>query len=205
MIDLDASVAACDRQNAEGCIKTPEDLDRYGRIIDAVGPALIVECGTWQGMSAIWFARRAQCKVITVDLWDIPTEAVKQTWAELGIEALTQVSSVSDEAQAFVAEHVARADGPVMVILDSDHTGPHVAAEIEAYARHVTPGSYLVVEDGILRYRHDAERAYYGWTDPIHAIDEFMAAPDCEFELDTEIQNLHPVTMHPQGWLRRRG
>ena len=37
-----------------------------------------------------------------------------------------------------------------MVILDSDHSADHVFEELEAWAPLVTPGCYLVAEDGFV-------------------------------------------------------
>jgi cephalosporin hydroxylase len=39
----------------------------------------------------------------------------------------------------------------VMLILDSNHSRSHVAAELDAYASLVTPGSYILVQDGVMQ------------------------------------------------------
>ena len=64
----------------------------------------------------------------------------------------------------------------VLVILDSNHSRDHVAAELNAYATMVSPGSYLVVCDGIMAQVAGAPRTGpdWIWNNPISAIDDFL-------------------------------
>jgi cephalosporin hydroxylase len=88
-----------------------------------------------------------------------------------------------------------QAVGPVMVILDSDHSAEHVAKEMEIYSRLVTPRSFLLVQDGIMDES--------GQTGPLRAINDFLQGHP-EFEVDYERCNRFLVTHHPKGWLRRK-
>ncbi len=98
-----------------------------------------------------------------------------------------------------VAARVAHTSGPVMVLLDSDHSAPHVRRELDAYHRFVTPGSYLLVQDGVI----DTLPLFAaGRPGPLPAIDAFLAEhPD--FEVDTERCERFLITHSPRGWLRR--
>ena len=58
--------------------------------------------------------------------------------------------STSDAILSSVRMKAAAAFGPVMVILDSDHTADHVRRELAIYAPLVTPGSYCLVQDGVI-------------------------------------------------------
>jgi len=95
----------------------------------------------------------------------------------------------------------AEVEGPVMVILDSDHREEHVAAELEAYAPLVTPGSLLHVQDGIIDqvtiFRHERPG-------PPPAIRKFLARHP-EFTWERELSERFLITYHPMGWLRRHG
>jgi cephalosporin hydroxylase len=46
-----------------------------------------------------------------------------------------------------IVEAAVEESNNVMVILDSDHSQPHVLKELNVYSKYVTPGCYLVVED----------------------------------------------------------
>lgn len=201
MIDIAASLAAVGRQSAEGCVKTWEDLERYEAVITESKPDLIIECGTFSGKSALWFARTAVCSVVTMDVTPYIDPPIRKALDEWKVADYT-VSSVDPDMVALIAER-AKTYKRVMVVLDSDHSASHVLAEMHAYGPMVTPGCYMVVEDTLLRHMPAEERRHYTGN-PWDAVDEWLAVHGDEWELDTEVENLHPVTQFPGGWLRRK-
>lgn len=105
--------------------------------------------------------------------------------------------STSDEVLDEV--HVASLAAPRMVILDSDHSGPHVLKELERYAYLVSPGSYLIVEDSNLNGHPAMVEAEGGG--PTEALRQFLGTHP-EFEPDLRRERFG-VTFNPGGWLRR--
>lgn len=170
-------------------IKLDEDLDRYAHVIGTDQPDVIVECGTWRGGSARWFAAFG-VDVVTIDVEQVtdPASGPRITWV---------TGSSTDSA---VVERVASmvAGRRTMVVLDSDHSAGHVAAEIEAYSSLVSVGCHLVVEDGIARWLPEGQTA----GSPLDAI-EGLLTDDSRFELDVAIEALHRVSMYPCGWWKR--
>jgi len=83
-------------------------------------------------------------------------------------------SSIAPEVIAQVKK---RAEGAksVAVFLDSNHSTEHVAAELEAYAPLVTPGSYIVAGDGAQAFVSDIPRGKPEWkeSNPLIAIHDF--------------------------------
>jgi cephalosporin hydroxylase len=100
----------------------------------------------------------------------------------------------------------------VLVILDSNHTKAHVAAELDAYDPLVTPGSYLVATDGSMEFLANVPRGKPEWTWDNHkaAATEF-AASHPEFRLEepvwkfNEAQVRQRVTHWPGACLWRVG
>ncbi|KAG2449497.1 hypothetical protein HYH02_005641 [Chlamydomonas schloesseri] len=107
--------------------------------------------------------------------------------SSVGQEALTQVRA----AAAAAAAH-----GPVLVLLDSDHTQEHVLLEAKHYCPLVTPGSYCIVEDTKL--------SRFSVVDgPTPAIARFLAAhPELGFQVDRVREPFY--TQHVGGYLFRR-
>lgn len=188
-------LAATHRQNAEGCVKTTEDLARYRAVIAKVCPTLIVECGTYTGGSALWFADVAGCQVVTFDVRDRVTAKIREKWAGRVTDVLA--SSSSTTARSAIRALVSP-DDRMLLILDSDHSAAHVLAELDAHADLAT---YIVVEDGVLRWRDEAEQAHYVGN-PLDAIEAWF--PDHpEWAEDVEVADMSPVSMHPRGfWMR---
>jgi cephalosporin hydroxylase len=119
-----------------------------------------------------------------------------------------------DSTSPLVVERVAsliRSEDVVLVLLDSCHTKAHVRRELEAYRRLVTPGSYLIATDGIMRDLSDVPGGEADWAanHPAAAAEEFAKA-NPEFLLEapvwpfSETRLRNDVTHWPGAWLRRR-
>jgi cephalosporin hydroxylase len=189
LVDIGASLAVVGRQQRHGMLKIAEDLDRYRHVIEADRPEVIVECGTWLGGSARWFAALGP-EVITVD-------TVRRASASGGPRITWLVgSSTASEVVERVATLVS--GRRTMVVLDSDHSAAHVAAEIRLYGPLVTPGCHLVVEDGIARWMDlDIEGS------PMDPIESILLAGS-EFDRDEQTEAMYPISMYPCGWWVRR-
>jgi len=177
-------------------LKCPLDLWIYQELLFELRPDVIVECGTYQGGSALFLASICDLlnhgRVCTIDVVRQP-----ECPAHPRIEYLTG-SSTSEAVQAMVRERIHPGERP-LVILDSDHQGAHVRAELEAYAPLILPGGYLIVEDTNIN-GHPVV-ADYG-PGPMEALVEFLAEHP-EFESDREREKLF-LTFNPRGYLRRR-
>jgi cephalosporin hydroxylase len=204
-VDIEASLATlADNRHVkpDGMLKLDEDLDRYRQIIEATKPEAIVETGTRSGASARWFAQLG-LDVITVDISGDMLDPHNATHHRV-------VPVLGDAKDPAVATAVAEliGDRRCMVSLDSDHSGPHVAEEIKLYGPLVSPGCYLVVEDGIFGYAARPLRTAHGLGDmigsPLDAIEKHLEGnPD--WSRDTAIERQSPSTHHPAGWWVRHG
>lgn len=172
------------------------DLWTIQETISEVRPALLIETGTNRGGSALFYAQLMDLlgsgRVLTVDVEDLREVEHPRIEFLLG-------SSTDDAIVARAREAAAQADGPVMVILDALHDRDHVARELELYAPLVTPGSYLLSQDGVID-----EISYFADSrpGPLPANRDFLARHP-EFEHDRERNERFLLTHHPLGWMRR--
>ena len=159
-------------------------------------PALIIETGSNRGGSAMFFATllelMGQGSVVSVDVQKMHSLTHDRIEWLIG-------SSVSPDILSHVQRRAEVAGGPVMVILDSDHSQRHVAQELEAYSSFVTPGSFLHVQDGIIDVLPMFARSRPG---PLPAIQDFLRRHS-DFQVDMERCQRFLLTHHPLGWLRR--
>lgn len=200
-----ACVAAFGDWHSADLWKHNDDLRRYDQIIRDTRPDVIIETGTNTGASASWFVSAGPgLHVCTVD-----TEPSRFNRAsDHGIYRIAG-SSTDPGVVAQVRQWLGRPSTRVMVSLDSDHSAAHVRREIELYAPLVTPGCYLVVEDGILAWLRDDQLKAHGCAydgTPLDAIESARRAGTLTgFECATPIEFAYPVTMSPAGWWRRDG
>jgi cephalosporin hydroxylase len=178
----------------------PSDLIVKQEIIASVKPALLVECGTAHGGSTLFYAHLMDLighgRIVSIDIAPQPNLPQHPR-----IEYMLG-SSIAPQTALHVERAAAEARGPVLVILDSLHARDHVAKEMEIYHRFVTPGSYLIVEDGEIN-GHPVYTDYGPdkGPGPYEAIMEFLPSHP-EFAPDAYCER-YLITHHPKGYLRR--
>jgi cephalosporin hydroxylase len=172
------------------------DLWVYQEMLHELRPAVIVECGTANGGSALFLASICdlldQGQVVTVDIDDQPGRPAH--------DRITYLSGSSTDAK--IVERVKGLVGsraPVLVILDSDHSRDHVLDELRLYAPLVSPGSYVIVEDSNVNGHPVLPEFGPG---PAEAVTRFLAETD-EFEIDRSREKFF-LTFNPSGYLRKR-
>jgi cephalosporin hydroxylase len=197
-------------------IQLPEDMIRLQEVLYQVKPDVIIETGVAHGGSLIYYASLCKAmgkgRVIGVDIVIRPhnREAI-ETHELASYITLIEGDSVDAGIVRQVKSRVEPGD-TVLVLLDSCHTKQHVANELEAYHSFVTPGSYIVATDGVMKDLYDVPRgdAEWVWDNPTTAAAEF-AAKHPEFVLEqppwhfNESELSENITYWPEAWLRRKG
>jgi cephalosporin hydroxylase len=197
-------------------IQLPEDLVRVQEVIASVEPDVIVETGVAHGGSLVFYASLCRAlgrgRVVGVDVEIRPhnRSAIESHPLADSIE-LVEGDSIAPETLARVKAQV-RPGESTLVLLDSAHNRDHVLGELRAYSDLVTPGSYLVVMDGIMERLAGAPRsgADWHWNNPLSAISEFVAE-DARFACEeppfafNEGVVRERVTYWPRGYLKRVG
>lgn len=164
--------------------------------ITAIRPELLIETGTNRGGSSFFYGQLMDLlgfgSIITVDI---------EKLHDLKHPRVTYMLGSSTDAALFreIAARARACTGPVMVILDSDHAAAHVAKELELYPALVTPGSYCLVQDGVI---DEMPLFRSGRPGPLKALRDWLPRHP-EFEVDHAKCRRFLVTHHPEGWLKR--
>ena len=177
------------------CLKCPFDYVIYQMILNEIKPDLIIEIGTNLGGSALYLAdildTIGKGIIHTIDIDD---RSYPETKTHKRIKFFHKGWGDYDlnEAKGFEK---------ILVIEDSSHEYKNTLDAINRFCHLVTPGSYLIVEDGIINA--------LGWSKhykggPVKAIKEFL--PDHpEFQLDYNWINMFgkDATFNTLGYLKR--
>ncbi len=196
-------------------IQLPEDIMRVQEVIYRVKPDVIIETGIAHGGSLIYYA--SLCKImgkgrvigIDIEVRSHNRKAIESHELSSYI-TLIEGNSINEKIVAQVKSLVKTGE-KVFVILDSNHTKQHVLNELEAYHDLVTPGSYIVATDGIMRELHDVPSGNSGWIydNPSAAALEF-AQKHPEFIIEqppwpfNESELTENITHWSGAWLKRK-
>ena len=183
------------------CWKAPTDMIIYAELIHALRPTVIVEAGVYRGGSSLFFAHMlellGQGQIISIDIHDDkdigpdPHGQLRPTHPRL---RYVKGSSIDPTVVADVIDTITANPGPVFVILDSDHTMPHVLAELETYGPLAT---VIVVEDTDLGH----EVLPHWGLGPREAVEKWLA-DEPNWYADRAMERLL-LTCAPNGFLRR--
>jgi cephalosporin hydroxylase len=178
----------------------PLDLHLYQEIMVRHQPRFVLQTGVAAGGSLLYFASildlmGADSDVVVVGV-DVTLGDRVRSLSHPRIHLVKGSSTDADTVER-VKELLPAAGG--LVSLDSDHTQPHVAAELKIYPDLVAVGSYLVVEDTNINGHPVAP----GWgPGPFEAVEEFLAE-DNRFVRDDELWRRNLFSHHQYGWLKR--
>jgi len=195
-------------------IQLPDDMFRIQEIIYRVKPDVIIEAGIAHGGSLIFYAGLCKAmekgRIIGVDIEIRPHNRKGIEKHELfPLITLIEGNSIAPEIVKQIKGLVKPAE-TVLVILDSCHTKQHVLGELEAYHDLVTPGSYIVGTDGIMKFLDKVPRGKsdWVWDNPTEAVAEF-AKKHPEFVIEqpawpfNESELTENITHWPGAYLRR--
>lgn len=196
-------------------IQLPDDMIRIQEVVYRVRPDVLIETGIAHGGSLVFYAGLFKAmghgRVIGVDIEIRPHNRQAIEAHELSpLITLVEGSSI-DPSTVNRVKALIKPNESVLVILDSNHTRQHVAAELEAYSPLVSPGSYIVATDGVMSLVADAPGGKPEWIDdnPTRAAADF-AQVHPEFVLEeppfpfNEGQITERVTHWPGAYLRRQ-
>jgi len=196
-------------------IQYPEDLVRLQEVICTLKPDVIIETGVAHGGSLLLYASLMKAigkgrRVVGIDVEIRPhNRRAIEAHALAPLITLIEGDSVAPTTVAAVGSNIMPGD-TVLVLLDSNHTCAHVAAELAAYHPFVTKGSYIVATDGVMRVVHDTPLGRPEWIydNPAQAAEEF-ATGHPEFVIEppawrfNESDLKNNITAWPSAWLRR--
>lgn len=189
-------------------LQWPTDLIILQEIIFECKPKFIIETGTYQGGTAVYFASLLRLlnnngKVISIDI-SLPAETRRQISRHpLGKDIILYEG---DSASAAIEKKVRQElndEKNILVFIDSDHGYEHVFKELQIYSKFVPVGGYLCAFDTIVKDLSDMSKGRKEWlTDnPARAVTDFLKIND-DFIID-KTRNRLLVTWAPDGFLKR--
>ena len=180
--------------------KNPFDLALYSLLLDRLRPRTLIEIGSYQGGSAIWFADQASVLGLDMNVLSIDLE-VPATVASSSVNFLPgDARKLGTVLKPALMNGLAR---PLMVVEDSSHMAGTTMAVLEFFDPWIRSGEYFVIEDGILSDMR-VDHLYDGG--PLRAIEEFLEKSTGKYEVDRDLCDYFGtnVTWNVNGYLRRR-
>jgi cephalosporin hydroxylase len=184
------------------CWKSVSDLWNYQEILFELKPSLVIEFGTNQGGSALFFASVMRqigkpFKVLSVDINHKALDPAARRDPDIDfVESRSTVPAIAEHIRRLRSEF----PGKVFAILDSDHSRDHVLAEMKLLRPLLSAGDYLLVEDSMLNGHPNLP----GWgPGPYEAIEAYEHEFPTDYTHDVARENKFGWTFAPNGFLIR--
>lgn len=182
------------------CNKSPIDIALYLHLIWQVKPASYIEIGTKFGGSAMLFRDVARMYEMGTEIVTIDRSPPQVDERFDGIRFVQ--GNVMDMEGTFAKNGLFDLPRPWILSEDSAHTYDACMGVLRFAAKHLEPGEYLIMEDGVLAELDLAERFDGG---PSRALEEYLDNNPGVFEIDTEYCDMFGTnaTTNPNGYLRK--
>ncbi|HEY0323201.1 MAG TPA: CmcI family methyltransferase [Pyrinomonadaceae bacterium] len=180
-------------------LKNPFDLALYLLLLEQLRPRTLIEIGSHQGGSAIWFADQGSTLGLDLQVISIDIEAP----SAMASPYVRFIQGDARELARVLPPSLMQAlPRPLMVVEDSSHLAGTTAAVLEFFDAWLRSGEYIVIEDGILSDMRVAD-LYDGG--PLHAIEAFLEKNVERYEVDRGLCDYfgRNVTWNVDGYLRR--
>ena len=180
-------------------LKNPLDAWIYQEIIYDVQPDVIIEIGSLEGGSTLYFAHLLDIltkgMVISIDIHRTRfsvkhNRIVVVTGDSSSQEVISQVSELCKGKS-------------VLIVHDGDHHKEQVLKDLQNYSKFVSVNSYFIVEDGIIDLFKPGDGIGSYGEGPLAAVEEFLKE-NPEFVVDTGRER-YILTYNPGGFLKRVG
>ena len=180
-------------------LKNPLDCWIYQEILWEVQPEVVVEIGSYAGGGTLYLCHLCdsigQGTIVSVD--------ADRSYFEVRHPRLVEVTGHSGDPTVVARVAALCAAKRCLFIQDADHSKAAVLRDLRHYADLVSPGSYFIVEDGVVDVFDARSAPQLGWHEPgpLAAIREFLAEDD-RFEADRSRER-YLITYNPCGFLKR--
>ena len=163
----------------------------YQELIFKVKPDIIVEIGSENGGSTLYFAHLLDCIgkgiVISIDVERRPYKVVH--------DRIIEITGHSSAEEVIGKVYKLTKDKTVLINQDGGHSEDQVFRDLTNYSGLVSVGSYFIVEDTLLY-------PYAGLKEgPLMAINRFLET-NHNFVTDLECER-YILTANPSGYLKR--
>ena len=182
------------------CWKDPFDLAIMARLLWDAKPRTIIEIGTNDGGSALWFADQLKSfgidgMVHSVDI--NPIAHVRQDNVKF------YKGDVRNLADTFPAEWIAQQPRPILVNEDSVHDAETSLAALRWFASFAAVGEYIIIEDGCTNEVIPGGHPCGG---PLVAIKTFIDEQGGKYAINHHYCNMfgESVTFSPNGYILRQ-
>lgn len=183
-------------------LKSPFDIGLYMQLIGRLQPQTVIEIGTKEGGSALWFAdmltlHGTAARIVSIDVESVP-EITDKRIIFLSGNAL----HLEDALKPELLDSLPR---PWLVVEDSAHKYETSIAVLRFFNAHMRRGDYIVIEDGVVSsLTAPVYRKFMNG--PNRAVAEFLAAHEDAYGVDTALCNFYGrnATYNPNAWLFRR-
>jgi cephalosporin hydroxylase len=182
--------------------KSPFDLALYQLLLWEQKPRSLIEIGAKWGGSALWFADTLRSYGVDYEIHSVDI----QTCDRPDIPGVKfhkgDGRALSNTLPPSLLSALPR---PIMIIEDADHRPKTTLAVLEFFDRWLSPGEYVIIEDGIVDDLFDKERMAELEGGPRPAIEEFLRAHGANYEIDARFCDYFGpnMTWNVNGYLRR--